>query len=58
MTYFNESMTNAEARRTLFTVVEGKSKEETERIKQEYSKIIPIINKRELKSNRQYLSSE
>ena len=37
--YFHEGMTVGELRTTLFTVVEGKTKEEIEEIKKEYSKI-------------------
>jgi len=44
---FNELMTSNEARMTLFKAVEGKTKEEIKQIKSAYSKVLPIILKRE-----------
>ncbi|WP_322181987.1 hypothetical protein [Neglectibacter caecimuris] len=49
--YFHEGMTVGELRTTLFTVVEGKTKEEIEEIKKEYSKILPIVLERQQKEN-------
>ena len=57
MSYFNENMTSSEARTILFSV-DGKTKEEMERIKQEYSEIAPRIIDREFRENAGCLTSE
>lgn len=46
---FNINMSSSEARRVLFTIVEGKNQEEIERIKRQYLKILPMILEREQK---------
>ena len=48
MSYFNTDMTYPEAQRTLFSVVEGKSAEEINAIKREYSEVLPEITRKEL----------
>lgn len=48
MSYFNTDMTYSEAQRTLFSVVEGKSVEEINAIKHEYSEVLPVITRKEL----------
>jgi hypothetical protein len=55
--YFTGEMTRIEALTTLYTVVEGKSKEEIEQIKEEYKKVIPLITHRELADNDGWLTS-
>lgn len=50
---FNENMTSHEARLTLFSAVEGKSKEEIEKIKAEYFAVSDKITDRELELGRQ-----
>ena len=47
MSIFNENMSYYEAQRTLFSSVDGKSKEEIEEIKKEYSAVLPKIFSRE-----------
>ena len=47
MKLFNKEMSSAEARRVLFTAVEGKSTAEREIIKEEYKDVLPAIIKRE-----------
>ena len=42
-------MTSNQARSALFSAVEGKTKAEIERLKAEYSKILPAIMDREFK---------
>lgn len=44
---FTEQMTSEEARMTLFEKIEGKTKTEIEKIKAEYSKILPVILEKE-----------
>ena len=46
---FNINMSSFEARRVLFTIVEGKNQEEIEQIKSQYLKILPMILEREQK---------
>ena len=46
---FNENMSSREARKVLFSSVDGKTKEEIEKIKDEYSAVLPAIMDRELK---------
>ena len=46
---FNVHMTSNQARSALFSAVEGKTKAEIERLKAEYSKILPAIMDREFK---------
>lgn len=46
--FFNEQMTSNEARSAFFGAIEGKTKEEIEQIKLEYSKVLPKIIEREL----------
>ena len=55
---FNENMTTSEARHVLFSSVDGKSKEEIVRIKQEYSEIFPRIMDKELRNNEGYMTSD
>ena len=45
---FNKDMTYIEALNTLYTAVEGKSKEEIAEICKEYQEIIPEITEKEL----------
>ena len=45
---FSEHMTSNQARTALFSAVDGKTKAEIEKLKAEYSKILPKIMKREL----------
>ena len=47
--FFNENMSSHEARQVLFSSVDGKTKEEIEKIKDEYSAVLPAIMDRELK---------
>ena len=47
MSIFNENMSYYEAQKTLFSSVDGKSKEEIEEIKKEYSAVLPKIFSRE-----------
>ena len=56
--YFNEKMTYHEARNKLYTIVDGKSQSEIERIKEEYSAVVPVITARELKENDGWLTSD
>ena len=51
MKYFNSDMTYPEAQKKLFTIMEGKSKEEIGVIKREYSAILPIITQKEMRGN-------
>lgn len=44
---FNENMTSDQARLALFSAVDGKTKAEIEKIKDEYSKVLPVIMERE-----------
>ena len=44
---FNEQMTSQEARLAFFRAADGKTKTEIEKLKSDYSKILPIIMKRE-----------
>lgn len=46
---FNENMSSREARQVLFSSVDGKTKAEIEKIKDEYSAVLPVIMDRELK---------
>lgn len=55
---FNENMTSSEARRVLFSSVEGKTEREVEQIKREFSEIAPKIIERELRENRGYMTSD
>lgn len=45
---FTEQMTFEEAQFAFFKAVDGKSKEETEKIRKEFFAIIPKITKREI----------
>lgn len=45
---FNEQMTSSQARIALLSAIEGKSKDEIERIKNAYFEIRPLIIRREL----------
>ena len=55
---FNENMTSSEARHILFASVDGKTKEEIAKIKEEYDKIIPTIIENELTKYRGCLTSD
>lgn len=55
---FHENMTYSEARRVLFTAVEGKSPEEIEELKKAYAAVLPVITKRELRENDGYMTSD
>ena len=55
---FNENMTSSEARHVLFSSVDGKTKEEIDRIKLEYDAVIPRIVKNELRNNEGYMTSD
>ena len=55
--YFSDKMTYPEALQTLFSVVEGKSKDEIEKIKEEYKAVIPSITRKELHDNQGCLTS-
>ena len=46
---FNEQMTSYEARSAFFAAVDGKSREEIEKLKAEYTKALPAIYNRERK---------
>lgn len=48
---FNENMTYPQARTVFFQAVKGKSKDEIERIKEEYSAIVPIITRKEMQKS-------
>ncbi len=48
---FSEDMSYPEAQRIFFSAVEGKTKEEIEQIKKAYSKVVPVITKREMTEN-------
>ena len=54
---FNENMTYPEVQRLFFASVEGKSNKEVEEIKREYRSIVPVITKKELANNRNWLTS-
>ena len=56
--YFNENMTYHEARNKLYAIIDGKSQSEIERIKEEYSSVVPVITARELKENDGWLTSD
>ena len=45
---FNENMTTNELRMALFRAIEGKTKEEMEKIFEEHDKIHPIVFKKEM----------
>ena len=47
MKYFNTNMTSGEARTVLFSIVDGMTPEEVQKVKDEYLEIIPEIHKRE-----------
>lgn len=49
MPFFNKEMTRFQARQLFFEIVEGKTDEEIEAIKAEYSEILELIMERELK---------
>lgn len=51
MKYFRQEMTSAEARKVLFTIVDGMSASEREAVKKEYSRILPVILQREAKQS-------
>ena len=55
---FNEHMSSLEARRVLFTSVNGKSKEQIDEIKKEYSSVSKLIRRRELIQNKGWMTSE
>lgn len=55
---FNENMTTSEARTVFFSSVDGKTKEEIELIKREYSEIFPRIMENELRRNEGYMTSD
>ena len=44
---FNENMTYPQARTIFFQAVKGKSKDESEQIKEEYRAVVPVITKKE-----------
>lgn len=44
---FHDGMTSNQARLALFRAVEGKTKAEIEHLKDEYSKILPVIMEKE-----------
>ena len=46
---FNENMSSSEARKAFFAAVDGKTKEEIEKLKADYYNVIPAIVKRESK---------
>ena len=48
MSLFNENMTSTEAWKVLFATIDGKSKEERDRIMAEYKRVLPAIIKKEL----------
>lgn len=45
---FNENMSSNEARLVFFSAIDGKTKEEIERLKADYYAIQPVIMKKEL----------
>lgn len=55
---FDERMTSSEARKILFSSVDGKTKEEIAQIKEEYSQIAPKIAKRELEKGKGWFTSD
>jgi len=55
---FNVNMSSAEARKVLFTSVNGKSMQEIEEIKKQYSSVSKIIRKRELMQNRGWMTNQ
>ena len=55
---FSVKMSSAEARRVLFASVNGKSKQEIEKIKKEYSSVSKIIRRRELTQNSGWMTNE
>lgn len=57
-TLFNVQMSSAEARRTLFASIDGKSKEEIEKIKKDYSSVSKVIRRRELTQNSGWMTNE
>lgn len=46
---FNENMTSSQARFAFFKAVDGKSKEEVEKLKNDYFKVLDVIMDREFK---------
>ena len=54
--FFDEHMSYSEAQTVLFSVVVGKTKEEKERIKAEYSAILPAIIHKETMANKNCLT--
>ena len=46
---FSESMTSSQARFAFFKAVDGKSKEEVEKLKSDYFKVMDVIMDREFK---------
>ena len=47
---FNENMTYPQVRNIFFQAVRGKSESEIEKIKEEYSKIVPVITRKEMEN--------
>ena len=56
--YFSKNMSYHEARTKLFALVDGKSQNEVEAIKKEYSAAAPVLIEKELKENDGWLTSE
>lgn len=55
---FNLSMSSSEARKVLFSSVEGKTEAEIREIKHEFSQIAPKIMERELRANNGFMTSD
>lgn len=46
---FNKQMTSNQAREALFRAIDGKTPAEVEKVKAEYSEVLPVILERECK---------
>lgn len=57
MSYFNESMTYAEAQNTLWELARSKNKDELEQLKRDFREISRIIFEREAKETSGCLTS-